>query len=90
MSAAGGGAADARVASKLVAGGNSDTARLIAGVTLDDLALAHSHDGQYLLICCGEEVLVIYGAMGGSVETIEFADGGCYSVEEVLDRVAAA
>ncbi|OHC66906.1 MAG: hypothetical protein A3H93_15970 [Rhodocyclales bacterium RIFCSPLOWO2_02_FULL_63_24] len=69
--------------------GAGDTLRLAAGVTLDHLALAHSHDGQYLLIYCGEELLAIYGAMGGNVATIEFADGGCYSVEEVLGLVAA-
>ena len=76
--------ADVIVVGKFVDTGNAATVRLTAGITLGDLTLAHSHDGQYLLIYCGEEVLAIYGAMGGSVETIEFADGGCYSVEEML------
>jgi hypothetical protein len=33
-------------------------------------------------------VIALYGAMGGSVQTIEFADGGCYALEEVLAHIA--
>jgi hypothetical protein len=32
----------------------------------------------------------MYGAMGGSVDAVHFADGASYSVEELLDVIGAA
>ena len=52
------------------------------------MALEPSHDGQYLLIRCAGDVVALYGPMGGSVRAIEFAWGGRYAIEEVLDLIA--
>ncbi|OHC66770.1 MAG: hypothetical protein A2045_04410 [Rhodocyclales bacterium GWA2_65_20] len=60
---------------------------LSAGVALTDLAVRHSADGQYLLIYCGDELVAMYGAMGGSAETVRFSDGQCYSIEDLLDSI---
>ena len=70
--------------------GAGDTVRLATGITPDDLAVEHSECGQYLLINCGEALVAMYGAMGGSVAAVKFADGRSYSVEELLDVIAEA
>ena len=67
-----------------------DTVRLATGITPDDLAVEHSECGQYLLINCGDALVAMYGAMGGSVAAVQFADGRSYSVEELLDVIAEA
>lgn len=69
---------------------DGDTVRLAAGIGPRDLAVAKSPCGQYLLINCGEALVAMYGAMGGSVEAVAFADGGSYSVEELLDVIGGA
>jgi hypothetical protein len=69
---------------------DGDTVRLAAGIGPGDLAVARSECGQYLLITCREALVAMYGAMGGSVEAVEFADGDSYSVEELLDVIAEA
>lgn len=68
--------------------GDGDTVRLAAGITPGDLAVEHSECGQYLLITCRSALVAMYGVMGGSVTSVEFADGGSYSVEELLDAIA--
>lgn len=73
---------------KVVAASDGNTARLAAGIAPADLTVAHSDDGQYLVINCGDELVAVYGAMGGSPTIVEFADGGSYSVEELLDLVS--
>jgi hypothetical protein len=55
-----------------------------------DLAVRRSDDGQYLLLYAGQTLLAIYGAMGADPEYVEFADGGRYAVDDLLDMVAAA
>jgi hypothetical protein len=69
---------------------DGDTVRLAAGIGPGDLAVAKSPCGQYLLITCSDALVAMYGAMGGSVEAVEFADGGSYSVEELLDVIGGA
>jgi hypothetical protein len=70
--------------------GDGDTAWLAGGITPGDLTVPHSECGQYLLINCGEALVAMYGAMGGSVAAVQFADGRSYSVEELLDVIAEA
>lgn len=55
-----------------------------------DLAVSRSDDGQYLLLYAGRTLLAIYGAMGADPEYVEFADGGRFSVDELLDMVVPA
>ncbi|MBN8477291.1 hypothetical protein [Sulfuritalea sp.] len=64
------------------------TVRLGAGFGLPDLAIGASDCGQYLMLTCGGELIALIGAMGSDVETVEFADGSRYRVEELMDRVA--
>ena len=64
------------------------TVRLGAGFGLPDLAVGTSDCGQYLMLTCGGELIALIGAMGSDVETVEFADGSRYRVEELMDRVA--
>lgn len=52
-----------------------------------DLAVSRSDDGQYLLLYAGQTLLAIYGAMGADPEFVEFADGGRFAVDELLDMV---
>jgi hypothetical protein len=86
----GGGAMDGALAETTALEATDGTLRLGRGLSLADLALEPSHCGQYLLIYCAGEMVAIYGAMGGSVQYIEFADGGCHAIEEVLDRFAGS
>ena len=77
----------------LVAGGDplaadAMTVRLGAGFGLPDLAIDASDCGQYLMLTCDGELIALIGAMGSDVETVEFADGSRYRVEELMDRVA--
>lgn len=65
-----------------------DIARLAPGIFLSDLQLQRSADGQHLLILCDEEAVAIYGPMGPSVAAVEFADGGRFTVESLLDLLA--
>ena len=58
------------------------------GLGLPDLAVGASDCGQYLILTCGGELVALIGAMGSDVETVEFADGSRYRVEELMDRVA--
>ncbi|MBK9021525.1 MAG: hypothetical protein IPL72_16695 [Sulfuritalea sp.] len=51
-------------------------------------AVSASDCGQYLTLTCGGELIALIGAMGSDVETVEFADGSRYGVEELMDRVA--
>lgn len=53
----------------------------------DDLSISRSDDGQYLLLYAGQTLLAIYGAMGADPEYVEFADGGRFAVDELLDMV---
>ena len=64
------------------------TVRLGAGLGLPDLAVGASDCGQCLMLTCGGELIALIGAMGSDVETVEFADGSRYRVEELMDRVA--
>ena len=64
--------------------------RLGPGLDLTDLAVGASGCGQYLLITCCGEVVAMVGAMGSDVATVEFADGGRYPVEELLDLLGTA
>ncbi|MFH1869004.1 MAG: hypothetical protein ABIK82_00665 [Pseudomonadota bacterium] len=52
-----------------------------------NLAVSRSDDGQYLLLYAGQTLLAIYGAMGADPEFVEFADGGRFAVDELLDMV---
>lgn len=90
MSEAAEGMAGTGELAKAVASGDGNTVRLAAGIAPVDLTVAHSDDGQYLLIHCGGEFAAMYGAMGASPTAVEFADDGSYLVEELLDLVSEA
>ncbi|MDP2136003.1 MAG: hypothetical protein Q8J99_20560 [Sulfuritalea sp.] len=60
------------------------------GLVVGDLSVGRSDDGQYLLLYAGQTLLAIYGAMGADPEFVEFADGGRFAVDDLLDMVAAA
>lgn len=60
------------------------------GLVVGDLLVGRSDDGQYLLLYAGQTLLAIYGAMGADPEFVEFADGGRFAVDDLLDMVAAA
>lgn len=77
-------------AAKVVSSDSHDVVRLIAGISPVDLKMVASEDGQYLLIYCGHELVAAYGAMGGNPDAVEFAEGGRYSVEQLLDLVSGA
>jgi hypothetical protein len=62
-----------------------DTLFLGQGLALADLRVTPSQCGQYLLLYCGDELVAIYGAMGGSVRWIGFG-GGLHAIEDVLDH----
>lgn len=62
--------------------------RLAAGIGLADLAVEASDCGQYVMLMCGQTLVALMGAMGCDVESIEFADGRRYRVEELMDLVA--
>jgi len=80
----------AEEAAEIIEAGDGDTVRLVPGIAPRDLAVARSECGQYLLITCRNALVAMYGAMGGSVEAVEFSDGGRYSVEELLDVIGKA
>jgi hypothetical protein len=90
MSEAEDGMAGVSDVANVVVAGDTDTVRLAAGIAPTDLKMVRSDDRQYLLIHCGDEFVAMYGSAGGSPASVEFADGGCYSVEELLDLVSAA
>jgi hypothetical protein len=54
---------------------------------LADLAVEASDCGQYLMLMCGETLVALAGATGSDVEAVEFADGGRYRVEDVMEMV---
>lgn len=65
------------------------TVRLAAGLGLADLAVEASDCGQYLMLMCGETLVALVGATGSDVEAVEFADGGRYRVEDLMEMVTA-
>ena len=66
----------------------ADEAHGLAVGIYQDLAVGASDCGQCLMLTCGGELIALIGAMGSDVETVEFADGSRYRVEELMDRVA--
>jgi hypothetical protein len=65
------------------------TIQLGQGLGLADLAVEASDCGQYLMLMCGETLVALVGAMGSDVEAVEFADGGRYRVEDLMEMVTA-
>lgn len=62
-----------------------ETASLGRELIQGELKVSQSDDGQYLLIYAGQVLLAIYGAMGADPEVVEFASGGRYAVQTLLD-----
>lgn len=77
------------VHAKAVESSDGNAVRLAAGITPADLNMAHSGDGQYLLINWRHELVAMYGPMGPDPEVVEFADGSRIAVDQLLDMVAA-
>lgn len=75
---------------KAVESSDGKSVRLAAGIASTDLMIAHSDDGQYLLINWRQELVAMYGPMGPDPKVVEFADGSRIAVEQLLDMVAAA
>ena len=69
--------------------GEATTIQLGQGLGLADLAVEASDCGQYLMLMCGETLVALVGAMGSDVEAVEFADGGRYRVEDLMEMVRA-
>jgi hypothetical protein len=67
--------------------GGVTTIQLGQGLGLADLAVEASDCGQYLMLMCGETLVALVGATGSDVEAVEFADGGRYRVEDVMEMV---
>lgn len=63
--------------------------RLGADIGLSELAIEASGCGQYLMLTCSGALVALVGAMGSDVESVEFADGRSYRVDELMDLLAA-
>lgn len=57
------------------------------GMTLADMRVETSDDGQYLLIYCRRRIVAMLGPMGGDVEAFEFADVGWMTAAELVGRL---
>lgn len=68
--------------------GAGGTLRFGADISLTDMRLVPSGDGQCLLIYCRWRVVAIHGVMGSDVETFEFADAGRLDTIELMERIA--
>lgn len=62
--------------------------RLGADVTLADLRIAPSVDGQCLLVYCRNRIVALLCAMGSDVEAFEFADATRMDAMELLECLA--
>lgn len=57
------------------------------GMTLADMRIALSADGQYLLIYCRNRIVAMLGPMGGDVDVFEFADVGRMTAMDLIGRL---
>ncbi|HEX8963051.1 MAG TPA: hypothetical protein VF801_08600 [Rhodocyclaceae bacterium] len=62
--------------------------RLGPGVTLSDMRVAPSVDGQCLLVYCRDRIVALLCAMGSDVEAFEFANSERIGATDLLDRIA--
>lgn len=62
--------------------------RLGADVTLADMRVVPSADGQYLLVYCRERIVALLCSMGSDVEAFEFGNAERICALDLLDRVA--
>lgn len=64
-------------------------ARVVAmtDMTLADMRVEPSGDGQYLLIYFRRRIVAIWGPMGSDVEVFEFADAGRMTAMELIGRL---
>ena len=67
-----------------------DAANFAGILNPGELKVGRSDDGQYLLLYAGQTLLAIYGAMGTDPEYVEFADGGRFAVDDLLDMAGGA
>ena len=58
-----------------------------AGMTLADMRVGISDDGQYLLIYHRRLIVAMLGPMGGDIEVFEFADAGRMTAVELVTRL---
>jgi hypothetical protein len=56
-------------------------------MTLADMRIEASRDGQHLLIYCRQRVVAMLGPMGCDVEEFEFADVGRMTMAELIGRL---
>lgn len=70
------------------AGKAGGTLRFDPEVSLADMRLVPSGDGQCLLIYCRWRIVAILGVMGIDVEAFEFADAGRLDAMELMERIA--
>jgi len=64
--------------------------RLDADVTLADMRVVTSGDGQCLMVYCRDRIVALLSAMGSDVETFEFGDSERMCAMELVDRVMAS
>jgi hypothetical protein len=62
--------------------------RLGDDVTLADMRVVPSADGQCLLVYCRERIVALLCSMGSDVEAFEFGNSERICAMELLDRVA--
>lgn len=58
-----------------------------AGMTLADMRVEPSGDGQYLLIYFRRRIVAMWGPMGSDVEVFEFTDVGRITAMELIGRL---
>lgn len=58
-----------------------------SGMTLADMRIEPSDDGQYLLIYCRQRVVAMLGPMGSDVDVFDFVDVGRLTAAELIDRL---
>lgn len=61
--------------------------RLESMVTLADLSVAPSDDGQCLFVLCREQVVAMVCVTGSDVDVFEFSDATRLEVGELLERL---
>ncbi len=64
--------------------------RLDADVTLADMRVVPSSEGDCLLVYCRDRVVALFSAMGCDVDAFEFGDSERVHAADLLDRLAVA
>jgi hypothetical protein len=66
----------------------NDIVRLAPDVTLADMRVEPSADGQCLLVYCRDRIVALFCAMGSDVEAFEFGNAERICAMELIDRLS--